>query len=176
MNFKAEQQRLFDLLNGHARCFVRVCDGGSALWVSDFPRRCADAAAVTDTLKQDGFQVQTDGQLWYIDRTEERWRELLSDMPHSVPQLPKDEKMHAVYALCRLLLAHPSQLQEEHMPVLRAAVKMAAGQTAQMTKTVRELHEEAAVRLRQGKTVAYDAGRILAAWLWTLEEGKEKLQ
>lgn len=176
MNFKADQQRLYGLLNEQTRCFVRVCDGRNALWVSDFPRRCAETAAAEEKLKQAGFSVQKDGGLWYIDWTEESWQQTLDSMPDGEPLFPQAQKLHAVYALCRLLLAHPSQRQEEHMPALRAAVKLAAGQTVSIAKTVRELHEEAAVQLRRGRTVAYHAGRILAAWLQTLENGKEKLQ
>lgn len=176
MNFKAEQQRLYSLLNERVRCFVRVCDGGNALWVSDFPRRCAETAGTAELLKRNGFSVLTDGQLWLIDWTEEYWQELLDGIPESLPRLPDEQERHEAYALCRLLLVHPAQRQTEHMPALRTAVKLSAGQTAHAGKAIRDLYEEAAVQLRQGKTVAHDAGRILAVWLRTLEDGKEKQQ
>ena len=176
MNFNAEQQRLYSLLNEQARCFVRVCDGSHALWVSDFPRRCAETADTVEMLRQNGFAVQEDGQLWLIDRTEEGWQKMLHELPKTLPQMPNEQCLHEVYALCRLLLVHPSERQAEHMPALRTAVKLTAGQKAPVSKDIRKLYEEAAVQLRQGKTVAYDAGRILAAWLRTLEDGKEKQQ
>ena len=73
MNLKSEQRRLYALLPQNARCFVRVCDDDSALWVSDLPRKREDCAEMLAKLQTEGFAVRLDekARLWYIDWTKE---------------------------------------------------------------------------------------------------------
>jgi len=175
MNLKAEQQRLFALMPAEAHCFVRVCDHDAALWVSDLPRRLADCSAVEKQLKQEGFTAFLDAEamLWYLDWTQEYWQKKLDELPQELPSLPVKEERHEIYALCRLYLLHPSALENEHLPALRKATKLTAAQPGQRLRAVRSLHEEAAWRLREGKSIAYAAGLVLAAWLSENENGKE---
>ena len=167
MLLKTEQQKLYTLMPPDARCFVRVCDDDTALWVSDLPRRMPGCGVLKETLFQAGFAVQTDEQamLWYVDWTAERWQEILAKLPQECPPLPQQEAQHELYALCRLWLLHPAPLAPEHMPALRRAVKLRADFPGKGQRDVRALHQEAARQLREGKTVAYAAGRVLAAWL-----------
>ena len=175
MILKSEQQRLYALLPEGSRCFVRVYDQESALWVSDLPRRIADCAETQKRLNEEGFSVRLDekSRLWYIDWTEEHWQALLAGLPRELPALPADEAYHEAYALCRLCLLHPSEWEVGHLSVLRKTLKLIESQPGQRQKAVRSLQEETAVRLREGKTIAHAAGRILAAWLNALETGKE---
>ena len=167
MNLKSEQRRLYDLLPVEARCFVRICDNDSALWVSDLPRKYEASEKLLPVLNEAGFSVWQDEQsrLWYLDWTQERWIELLKTLPQSMPALPEREEYHEAYALCRLLIAHPAVLQKSHMPMLRRFIKLTAEKPAKLLQAVRGLYEENAVCLRNGTGVSYSAGCVLAAWL-----------
>lgn len=175
MNLKAEQRRLYDLLQQEARCFARVCDDGGALWVSDLPRKKNDCEAMADKLCAAGFAVRLDAQakLWYVDWTWERWQEMLADVPDACPALPEADAWHEAYALCRLWLTHPAPFMQEHLPAVRRVLKLTAEPPREMLHAIRSMHEEAAVQLRAGKSIAHAAGRILAAWLNKHVYGKE---
>lgn len=175
MNLKAEQHRLYGLLPADARCFVRVCDDDSALWVSDLPRRTTDCEGLADMLRAAGFKARLDeaSRLWYVDWTEERWQEMLNGLPTECPLLPAQNCYHEAYALCRLWLLHPAGRTTENLPMIRRVLKLTADTQQKLLRSVRALHGEAAANLRTGKAPAYDAGRILAAWLNEHAYGKE---
>lgn len=175
MILKSEQQRLYALMPEGSSCFVRVCDHDAALWVSDLPRRMDDCTETEKRLNQEGFPVRMDekSRLWYIDWTEERWQTVIDGLPKELPALPADEACHEVYALCRMYLLHPSEWNEEHLPTLRRTLKLTESQPGAMQRGIRALHEEAAIRLREKKTIAHAAGRLLAAWLKETANGKE---
>ena len=175
MNLKSEQRRLYGLLPEHAHCFVRICADDRALWVSDLPRRMPECGALKAELEREGFNICADdeAQLWYVDWTKQRWIEILSELPVTLPPLPVQEKDHGVYALCRLCLLHPAPLAEETMPALRRVCKLTAETPDKMRRAIRALHEETALQLRRGKPVAHAAGRVLAAWLLEHADGKE---
>lgn len=175
MILKSEQQRLYALMPEASRCFVRVCDHDDALWVSDLPRRMDDCTETEKRLNAEGFSVRLDekSRLWYVDWTEERWQALLAGWPRELPALPADEAYHEAYALCRLYLLHPSDWEDGHLPAMRKALKLTESRPDPMQRGMRSLYEETAVRLREGKTIAHAAGRILAAWLNAIETGKE---
>jgi len=167
MNLKTEQQRLYALMPVDVRCFVRVSDKDNALWISDLPRRLADCTEVQNRLKQEGFTawLDTETMLWYLDWTREYWQEKIAGLSPELPSLPVKEEYHEAYALCRLYLLHPSELETEHLPAVRKAIKLTAMQPGQRLRAVHLLHEEAANRLREGKSIAHAAGLVLAAWL-----------
>lgn len=175
MNLKNEQQRLYALMPAESHCFVRVCDHDHALWVSDLPRRSDDCESLTCQLKEQGFFVKTDEKtgLWLIDWTQTTWEAFQQKLPKELTVFPLDEKYHEAYALCRLLLLHPTEMEPHHMPALRRMIKLTAAQPAQMLKKIRILHEEAAVMLRKGQSLPHAAGRVLAAWLAEQTTGKE---
>lgn len=175
MDLKAEQRRLYDLLPSQARCFVRICDDDSALWVSDLPRRYAACENLIVALADAGFAVTYDevAGLWYIDWTQEQWQKTLGDLPCKLPPFPEMEAYHEAYALCRLWLLHPAPLSDRVLPTVRRVVKWTAQPPQKLLSAVRALHEQAAAQLRIGHPVAYDAGRILAAWLDESTRGKE---
>lgn len=175
MILKSEQQRLYALMSEGSRCFVRVCDHDAALWVSDLPRRMVDCTENVKRLNAEGFSVRLDDKscLWYIDWTEERWQAVIAGLPKELPALPVNENYHEAYALCRLYWLHPSEWNEEHLPTLRRTLKLIENQPGAMQRGIRALHEEAAIRLREKKTIAHAAGRVLAAWLKETAYGKE---
>ena len=167
MNLKAEQKRLYESMPKDTRCFVRICDTDQALWVSDLPRRMPDAAQLSEKLSAQGFVCHLDEntRLWYIDWTAQRWEEMLSACPGSLPEFPLEECYHAAYALCRLWITHPSDLAPAAMPAVRRMLKLVQQPEEELLKSIASLHEEAAVQLRTGQPVAHAAGWILAQWL-----------
>ena len=172
MQLKSEQRRLYELLPPDARCFVRVCDDDGALWVSDLPRKYENHPSLIPGLADEGFSVRLDekSRLWYVDWTQERWLKTLETLPLEMPLFPQKSELHEIYALCRLLLAHPAPLDDTQLPMLRRTAKWTVQQPGALSGSVQAAYEEAALRLREGKPVAHAAGRILAGWLY--EQGK----
>jgi len=143
--------------------FVRVCRQKDALWVSDCPRRTKDLSAAEQALAALEVRARLDeeNRLWYLDLTERKWREMLQGLSFEMPCLPDDERLHPVFALCRLWLLHPHQ--EMALEPVRAVWKWM--NKPEDCKEIRMLHEEAACALRQGKPAGYEAGKLLALWL-----------
>jgi len=164
MKLKTEQQRLYEILMAEKQCFVRVCEDDGALWVSDLPRK-TDCVDVIEKLRVEGFDGRVADTLLYVDWTEEQWRKFTAALPESSPALPLPQEVHEAYALCRLLIHHPSERTQAHMPMLRRVVKLTQKKTPCLLKAVRSLYEEAAVQIRNHQTVACDAGRVLAKWI-----------
>ena len=150
MVLKSEQRRLYALLPQEARCFVRVCDDDSALWVSDLPRKYEAIEDVADKLLNAGFEVQLDdnSRLWYIDWAWEAWIGVAGAQSCEMPQFPEHDAWHGTYALCRFLLSHPAEMEEGHLPFLRRVLKSMEQPQNKMQHSIRKLHEEAAVQLR----------------------------
>ena len=115
MNLKAEQRRLYALMPNDVHCFVRVCDDDGALWVSDLPRRQSDCSEMAAKLHAEGFRMRLDedARLGYLDWTMEDWQEKISQFPQKTPDIPAQAEYHEAFALCRLWLMHPSELEED---------------------------------------------------------------
>ena len=167
MNLKAEQKRLYELLANQNRCFVRICAGDDALWVSDLPRKTMDLSANLPLLLQNGFACRVDerAKLLYVDWTQSMWTKALASFSPVLPALPQHDRYHAAYALCRLWITHPSDLAPAAMPAVRRMLKLVQQPEEELLKSIASLHEEAAVQLRTGQPVAHAAGWILAQWL-----------
>ena len=167
MKLKAEQQRLYELLAKGARCFVRICETDQALWISDLPRKTDHLDSIRQGIEENGFVCELDQEtrLWYLDWTPERWKEVLERFSASLPSLPKDDRYHAAYALCRLWLSHPSDICPETLPAVRRMLKLTLQPESKLLRGIASLHEEAAVSLRNAQPIAHAAGCILAGWL-----------
>lgn len=176
MKLKAEQQALYEALSAmQARCFVHICDGDDALWVSDLPRRYQSPLQdVESTLAQKGFTCRLDekSRLWHIDFSMKRWHETLFEYPSELPPFPVQERYHAAYALCRLWMLHPAPWTEGQLPVIRHVIKLTEQGEAKLLKEIPALHEQAACDLRQGTPMVYAAGCILSGWLMERREEK----
>lgn len=153
-----------------ADCFIRRSRGDDALWASDLPRRLRDAEALRDAerrMNEAGALCRTDERacLWYIDLCGEKYAKLVGALPTEPPPIPRDDGLHAVYALCRLLLCHPAPLSEQPLAPLRAVLKRFDLPRAQMTALAPELHGTCAERLRKHQALPSAAGGALALWL-----------
>lgn len=169
IELRAFQTGLYKALcqNGENRCFLKLCADDGALWVTDLPKRCAAPERVAQALSALPVICNTDEKtgLWRLDFTPEEWQRRLDALPCALPPIPKDEALHAAYALCRLLLAHPSPLCEQPLAMIRAVVKAAQGKRETLLRAVPVWQGEAAILLRRHKPMPSAAGRILAAWL-----------
>lgn len=158
-----------------ASCFVRLCASDDALWVTDLPRRTESVEAARKALDALGVTCTEDGAagLWRLDWTREAWRGRLLALPAKPPPFPRDEALHPAYALCRLLLLHPTPLERQPMEQVRAVCKRASGAPEALLRLVSPLHGESARRLRAGEPVAYGAGQVLSDWLTRTDRPNE---
>lgn len=155
MALHSEQERIHAIIGG----FLRLDRSDDALWVSDYPRRNADTSRMVEQLNAFGVCCRLDEKtrLWHLDWTMEKWEQIITSLPESIPPFPADEKLHAAYAFCRFALLHPGKRTDESMRMLRAVMKGSAA--------FARLHEQAAQALRNGRPIAYEAGRLLALQL-----------
>ena len=155
MDLPSEQARIYELLGG----FLRVDRSDDALWISDYPRREDHPDAMRQTLRAMGLACMMDERsgLWHLDWTEEKWIELLNSLPDTLPPYPRDEGLHEIYAFCRFALLHPAKSSPESLRYARAVLKG----TAQISR----MHEQCVEDYRNGRSTAWDAGRILAAMI-----------
>lgn len=167
LDLAAAQAALFEGLNASGgSCFVRVCRDDGALWVSDAPRLGMALSPFKARLEEQGVAVLPDALngLWRLDWTLEMWQRRLEPLPHTPPPLPVDADLHPAYALCRLMLTHPSPLERQPMAMVRRVAKLTAKEEA-LKRCVPALHGLCAQRLRKGEPLPSAAGAILAAWL-----------
>ena len=156
-------------------CFLRRADTDAALFITDAPRRLT-AAALADrerSLAEAGFRCYaTHGGLWTVDPDERRWQSILRPYADVPPAgFPTDEAFWEVYALARLLRAHPSPWEGQPREPLRGLVKR-YGQRAEMLLYAPALLAECAVRLRQHQALPSAGAPLLDAWLSDHEKGE----
>ena len=154
------------------RCFLRWSRDDDSLWVSDLPRRSGELGATEEHLLAMGVRCSLYEQtrLWSIDLTLERYRALVEAMPSDITPLPRDDRLHAVYSLCRLLLLHPAPLEDQPLWPLRCVLKRMEGSDQAMLDAIPRIHESCAAWLRKGQPLPTAAGRALLQWLLKKEE------
>ncbi len=163
------RQECYGLLaRDDTRCFLHRSEDDCSLFVSDLPRRVTDAA-LNDTLlalDRAGYKAWVRQGLVHVDASLPKWETVLSPLPLQPPPLPHNDLLHPAYALCRLLLLHPAELNLQPLGPLREMVKWADPLTLKPCLThIPKLHEHCALLLRQGQPLPHAAGRVLAAWL-----------
>ena len=166
----AEQAAVYAALRPYGRCFVRLCDKGGALWVTNLPRTGAGLRPAAAALQALDCRWREENGLWYIDWTASRWQRELEGLPQTAPPWPGRDELLPVYALCRLWLAHPAPLDSQPMDVLRAVRKLTWQSPSMLPQKAPVLHEAAAARLRSRLPMACGAGQMLAQWLVLQEE------
>ena len=151
-----------------ARFFMRQPNENHSLWVSDLPRR-TDAfttEAAMRSLRAHGFpcECHASSRLLAIDLSLERYDALLNTLPQVPPPMPADDRLHPAYALCRLLLLHPSPLSAQPLAPLRLLLHAAPEIPFD---SLPALHRECAAWLRAGQPLPHAAGQVLATLLST---------
>lgn len=166
MNTPLPQSEVKAILGG--KCFIRKAAEDFALFVTDAPRRMPDTQlkALSDQLAGQGFrQWTTERGLWAIDLDEQRWFFLLKPFEHTVPcSIPEDGRLLDVYALMRLLKAHPAPLDGQPREPIRAILKR-FDQPEEFIRIAPVLLQDSAKRLREHQPLPYAATGILCVWL-----------
>lgn len=112
------RKEIFSLL---PRGFLRR-DQGDNLFISDYPRQCADAKKITALLKSKGFEVTVDGGLARIDGTPEKYAELIAASPPP-GQLPLGKGNPYLYFLALRLLRTNTPALDQPSSALRLTLK-----------------------------------------------------
>jgi hypothetical protein len=166
------QEELAALMDG---CLLHRARSDDALYVSDAPRRLPEAklGVLETSLSQHGFVcVRTERGLWKIDLSAARYRRLYEAFGNPAPvPFPADERNLDVYALTRLLTAHPAPRKAQPMEPLRAVLKRYA-RPAELRTLAARLLPDCAERLRKHQSLPYAAAGLLARWL--REAGEEE--
>ena len=159
-------QEIRDIIGDHG--FLRLYGQDTFLFVSDLPRRVSaqELSAIRQSLRERGFETQVDStNLLLIDLQPERWQILLNTFQgaKAVP-FPRNDALHGVYALARLLGRHPAALAQQPMELLRAAFKRYNGKDG-LPKLAPSLQARCAQLLRQGKPLPSALQNVLYVWL-----------
>ena len=148
--------------------FLRLYGQDTHLFVSDIPRRVSRDAliGIRQALLQHGFTATADlSDLLLIDMQPERWKTLLSTFTPQQPVVfPRDEALHGVYALLRLLHLHPAGFEHQPLPLLRSVLKRYTDRD-ELIRLVPKLHAQCAQRLRQGKPLPSALENVFHVWI-----------
>lgn len=166
------QQKLWQLLTEEAAIqpMLRISREDDCLWVCDLPRRADVEAceAIRQQAENTGFVIhlQEATRLWQIDLCLSD--PLFGDAP-ALP-LPKDENRHAAYGLYRLLKAHPSQPDQQPLPLLRAILKLTLKPHQGSQAASLSLTSQCAVLLNRKQPLPSAACNALAQWICQEDE------
>ena len=164
-------QELRDILGENG--FLRLYGTDDAIFISDVPRR-VNAEVLTHIrhmMQEQGFTVQiTTGNLLLMDLSQARWEQLLSSFQNAKPiPFPDDDRLTDVYTLIRLLMRHPSALQEQPKELIRAALKRYPEKDG-FPKLAPLLLEQCAIRLRHHAPLPSALADVMYTWLMEQQE------
>lgn len=143
-------------------CLLRRDRAGRAFFISDFERRLADAPAAARRLEQAGFCLRREGGLVLIDWPPERYLAFYRALPPArLPQLTGENA--ALWGLCAILGRHGPPLEDQNLPVLAQALRLA--RLGDSGGLLRLLRGELAESLRLRKAPPAHAARLLALLL-----------
>lgn len=160
-------------------CFLYLSKSQDSLFISDAPRHmpAARLPLAMGLLEESGFHCRLLPRgLLSLDPSLDQYRALLQSLPLLPPSLPKNNSLHPAYALCRLLLGHPTCLSLQPLAPLRQLLKASrfmpyAKQASHpMLTGIPKLHSQCAAWLRQGMPLPQAAGQVLSAWLPLADE------
>ena len=172
MNSPLPQAEIRGILSG--KCFVHKATENDMLFVSDAPRRFTDEqlSMLSGRLTDLGFRQWSTGKsLWAIDMDEQRWLQLMKPFESfAIGSIPEDARLLDVYALMRLLFAHPAYWVNQPREPIRALLKR-FDQPEEFIHIVPVLLQNSAKWLREHQPLPSAAAGILSVWL--MEFAKE---
>ena len=175
MTSQLSQAQLAQVLG--SGCFVKRNARDNSLFISDAPRRLSPANLVQaeDALLHAGFTVHAGrDKLWLIDWTLERWHGWMARYAEVPPStLPTQEARLEVYALERLLRAHPTAVEAQPLWMLRAMLKR-VDRPGALAAVAPQLLKHCAQRLRLHQPLPSGGAGLLAAWLQACGEEDER--
>lgn len=162
VDLSTRQQQLWQLFCGHGNVqpMLRLSRTDDCFWICDLPRRISDTAQTKTVLEAAGFSVTQGGKdrLWHIDLLQSD--ELFAPPEQKLP-MPRKDSLHTLYALCRLLLAHPAPMEHQPMPLVRALMKLSVLEGEERIKHTAKLHAICAERLNRRLPLPYAACGLL---------------
>lgn len=161
-DLSTRQQQLWQLLceTASKQPMLRLSRTDDCFWICDLPRRISDTAQIRTRLEAAGYSVttgETDG-LWHIDLSP---TDVLYTPPAERPCLPQRSALHTLYALCRLLLAHPAPQEEQPMPLVRALMKLSVLEAEERNRQAVKLYSLCAERLNRRLALPFAACGLL---------------
>jgi hypothetical protein len=151
-------------------CFLHIARGDDALFVTDAPLRFSRERRqnAARALMERGFVVDnTPAGLWKIDCSGERFFRIFDAFStEPAAAFPVDERAADVYALERLLDAHPSPWKEQPTELLRAIAKN-CGRREELIRRTPKILQNCAMRIRRGMPLPSAAAGMLRSWLRT---------
>lgn len=160
------QQELWQLLCSYAEKppMLRLSRSDDCFWVCDLPRRESDPSAARAALARAGFAIlpHTADGLWHIDLPPE---DTLFCIQAKMPVLPQKQEQHTLYALCRLLLAHPAPLSRQPMDLVRALMKLTLLEPKETARQALRLYSLCAARLNRRQPLPAAACGLLVQTL-----------
>lgn len=166
------QKQLWALICELADCtpMLRMSRTEDCFWVCDLPRRSTDPEPVKAALQAAGYRLWEDNvlRLWKIDLSDD---DPLYHADRQVSTFPRHEESLQLYALWRMLAAHPSPFVLQPKPLLRRILKLCELPITEQNKQIKQITAECAARLNRKQPLPYAAAGILAMTI----EMEEKL-
>lgn len=165
------QKQLWALLCDHADCtpMLRISRTDDCCWVCDLPRRTADPAPAIAALRAAGYLLWEDDaqRLWKIDLPED---DPLYHLGKQVALFPQKKESLPLYALWRMLSAHPSPLAQQPKPLLRRILKLCELPAAEQEPVAKQITAECAALLNRKQPLPAAAAGVLAITITGEEE------
>ena len=149
----------------NGRPFLRRAALDAYLLVTDAPLRLTDPDQIKTALTGAGLLAADGDKLWHLDAPSSWYAEAYQTLAKTVPQIPDDDALLPLYHLCRVLLKHPSPINEQPLFMVRTTIKaMEAGEKAMLALSY-NLPLQLAVLMRKKMALPSLAGRLISLWL-----------
>lgn len=149
--------------------FLRRGLEDGALFVSDYPRRCAEAKSVTERLKNAGFEVLVENGLAFLDGSREKYRALMEALPSSFAVQPREETLR-LYALAQRLCRAQTPPDLQPLPLIGLTLKYLDAEDPE--GLLRRLPPLLAAAQRSHQPLPEAAGRLILHYLSERETQK----
>lgn len=165
------QKQLWALICDHADCLpmLRISRTDDCYWVCDLPRRTTKTAPAKNALQAAGYLLWEEEalHLWKIDLPE---NDPLYHMDKQDVAFPQKEEKLPLYALWRMLAAHPSPLAQQSKPLLRKILKLCEMPAAEQEHAAKQITAECAALINRKQSLPSAAVGVLAMIMIKEEE------
>lgn len=163
------QQVLWQLIRevSGQKAMLRLSRQDDCLWVCDLPRRLQndDRMVAESRLREAGFLVRFDetASLWQIDLP-------LNDPLYAAEDqefltFPQKEALHPIYALYRMLAAHPCPVDQQPVTLLRGLLKCTAFSPKENKSIIAQLTGQCAACLNRKQPLPAAACHALQQYI-----------
>ena len=148
---------------------LRISRTDDCFWICDLPRRTSDLLPAKGALLEAGYSVKDDEELrlWRIDLPND---DPIYHIPLPKPAFPQRKETVPVYALWRLLSAHPSPFAHQPKALLRRIIKLVELPITERNAAAKRATEECAALLNRKQALPSAAAGVLAMTVIREEE------